>query len=185
MLSNINCQNYYHSEASLPYSSITIKSSFELILNDEKKNPFDFGLIVAKDNDISHYLIFAQLKDARSGGELVDVNFSRVIAVPKNRATELLKLVEHAVNSWKEKYTVTTGESCEFLIAPENKIVPQSQNVVSWYASLKFYYENNEEGPKANLIIGDYGEKKEYSFNELNNMAEFMEMLKKAISKIN
>jgi hypothetical protein len=160
--SAIICQTYYHSEAGLPYSTKLTKTSFEMVLDESNSNPFDFGLVVAKDNDSFPYIIFAPIKSLTGSEYLRFLNYERSVHMPINKIKELIAGLNEAKKYWGLPFSNTQGISIEFMYAPEQKIIPQSENVVKWKPSLAFYFLNNTIGPKATLIIGELPEGKEY-----------------------
>lgn len=181
-LHKLFAQDLYHSEASLPYMFTATRTSFEMMLDENKINPLEFGVVFAKDNDTLPYILFAPIRPLVSPDDLSGINFEYSVAVPIDKMKELLSFVESAKSNWGIEYGPGKGIGIEFIFAPENKIKNVSPNVIKWEASLAFYYVNNSNGPKARLVIGKDSESKSFLF-DAKKLIIFTETIKKAISK--
>lgn len=183
-LNNLNfAQIKYHSEADLPYSNKTTRTYFEVIVDDNGENPFDFGIIFAKDNDVLSYILISAVKSARMGAELEDYNLANSVPITRKRAEEFINILEKSAEKWNDRFDKRTAINFEFLIAPEHKIIPQSLNVDVWYSTLAYYFQNDNEGAKAYLIIGNDKLKYEYKIEEYEKLKVLINLLKKAVSK--
>ncbi len=173
----------YHSEASLPFFHRSTKTVFELIKDDKAINSFQFGVISAKDNDTLSYVLLAPLELTQSVGDLTDVNLSHAIPLLPAQVKELIRILNSSAEKWDTKFDAKDGISFEFLVSPENRIVPQSENVAVWYSTFKFYFQNNYDGPLGTVLFGEGVLQYFYRIEELSALRDFSRMLSLAIEK--
>jgi len=157
---------YYHSEAELPFYHRSTKTDFELVKNESNSNNFKFGVISAIDNDSLSYVVLAPAKAVTFVDELTDVNLSYSIPLLKTQVEEFSNILQSSVDDWDNKYKSRDGVNYEFLVSPENKIVQESANVFVWYSTLKYYFQNNEDGPLGTLLFGEGNLKYVYRFDK-------------------
>lgn len=175
---------FYHSEASLPYFHNSTKTVFELIIDNNSTNSFEYGVISAKDNDTLSYVILApSITQTVYVKELTDVNLSHAIPLLPSQVEEFIKILKSTEMMWDTKFDTKDGVSYEFLVAPEHKIVPKSENVLFWHPTFKFYYQNNKAGSLCSIIFGDGTLKYFYKIEKLSAVKELAYMLRIALKK--
>lgn len=175
---------FYHSEASLPYYHSSTKTIFELIKDSSVTSSFFFGVIVAKDNDtLSYVLIAPSNKKYQFVTNLFDVNLSHSIPLLPQKVEEFLEILRFSAEKWAEKYDNKNGISYEFLVAPEHRVIPLSENVVRWYPTLKFYFENNKNGPIAYIVFGEGELQYFYKIDKLLAINDLYRLLNLAFNK--
>ena len=130
----------YHSEANLPYSHSSTKTVFKLIKDDYATNSFQFGVISAKDNDTLSYILLAPSKQAIAVNNLADVKLSYAIPLLTAQVKEFIKILNSSAEKWSNKFDSKDGISYEFIVSPENRIIPQSENVVVGILHLNFIF---------------------------------------------
>jgi len=173
----------YHSEASLPYFDRSTKTNFELIKNDNSTHVFEFGVISAKDNDTLSYVLLAPANTGRAHvDDLVDANLSYSIPLLPKQVKEFVKILNSSSEKWSNKYSNMDGISYEFSVAPEHLIVQKSENVFTWYSTLKFYFQNNEKGPMGTLIFGEGLLQYLYRIKNLSDVTDLTNLLNKAMN---
>ncbi|MFH0735696.1 MAG: hypothetical protein V1773_13900 [bacterium] len=171
----------YHSEAKLPYQHSSTKTKFELMNGTFN---YEFGIVAAKDNDtLSYVLVVPSYSGLVNIRDLKDVNLNYAITLLPNQANEFVNILESAAANWNENISKKNGTAYEFLIAPENLIVKQSENVYTWYPKLSFYYQNNENGPLCNLFLGGGTIAFAYKFDKVASIKGLAEIIKTAITK--
>ncbi len=69
------------------------------------------------------------------------------------------------------------------MVSPENKIIPQSENVVAWYPTFKFYFQNNDDGPLGSVLFGEGLLQFHYRIETNSAIKELASMLTLAIKK--
>ena len=173
----------YHSEASLPYFHRSTKTVFKLINDDKAMNYFQFGIITAKDNDTLMYVLLAPSVQGKFVTDLTDVNLAYSIPLLLPQVKEFIKVLNSSADKWDTEYLSHDGISYEFLVAPENKIVPQSENVVVWYSTFKFYFQNNDDGPLGTVLFGEGLLQELYRIEKLSEIRDLSNMLNIAIQK--
>jgi len=171
---------FYDSTASLPYSHRSTKTVFEL-MKDSKGTFFEFGVISAKDNDKLSYVLLSPSIEGEYVKELTDVNLTNSVPLRLEQAKEFVEILISSSESWNKKFENTNGISYEFRIAPENQIIPQSENVVSWYSTIKFYFQNNVDGSVATLHFGEGTLKYSYKLETLSEIKDLIDLLNKSI----
>ncbi|KAA3617100.1 MAG: hypothetical protein D8M58_04105 [Calditrichaeota bacterium] len=175
----------YHSEAELPYYSKTTLTNFELIIKEKKSSDYlKFGIICATDNNKTKYILIAPGNQNSSIRDMNNVRLDRSITLLKKQAQELLKSLEYSINNWSKNIPQLNGINIEYLVAPEQEIIQQSDNVVTWYPTLKFNYQNNSKGPLGIVILGEGFLKYYYELNSIGKLENFRDLLKIAITKI-
>jgi len=178
--------NLYHSEASLPYKSSAIQTSFTLVEPAKSGivsyTPISFGVISAKDNGENRYVLIAPKSSTSLSYpiKLNDVLLYNSITLLTKDVEALINILKKSSESWNDKHTEVSGINYEFMIAPENKIVPQTNNVVTWYPTMRYNYQNNSSGPLAVLIVGDGLLKYVYKFEKQAYIKDFISLLEKA-----
>ena len=172
---------FYHSEANLPYYHSSTKTVFELIKNESGSNTFQFGVIAAKDNDTLSYVLLAPAKEKMSVNDLVDVNLSNSIPLLPKQVKEFVKILNSSADKWNNKFSSKDGISYEFMVSPENLIIKQSENVTVWYSTLKFYFQNNEDGPLGTILFGEGTLKYLYRLEKISEINDLTNMLNLAI----
>ena len=176
---------FYHSEASLPYSHSSTKTIFKFIKTQNSTNTFKFGVVSANDNNTLSYVLLAPSKNAPGQSifvnSLTDANLTFSIPLLPAQVEEFIKILNSAKEKWNNKYNNEDGISYEFIVAPENRIIPQSKDVVVWYSTFKFYFQNNDDGPLATIIFGDGTLKYFYKLEELSEIRTLTELLKLSI----
>ncbi len=172
---------FYHSKASLPYFHRSTKTVFQLIKDVNASSSFQFGVITARDNDTLSYVLLAPAKEQTSVNNLVDVNLSYSIPLLPKQVKEFIKILNASSDKWNNKFGSKDGINYEFMISPENLIIQQSENVVAWYSTLKFYFQNNEDGPLGSLLFGEGTLKYFYRLEEISEIKDLTNMLSLAI----
>jgi len=172
---------FYHSEASLPYFHRSTKTVFQLIKDVSASSSFQFGVITARDNDTLSYVLLAPTKAQTSVNNLVDVNLSYSIPLLTKQVKEFIKILNASSDKWNNKFGSKDGINYEFMISPENLIIQQSENVVVWYSTLKFYFQNNEDGPLGSLLFGEGTLKYFYRLDKISEIKDLTNMLSLAI----
>lgn len=188
-----NCATYpifYHSEASLPYAHSSTKTIFKLLVNKNSSSTFSFGVISAKDNDSLSYVLFAPSINAPGQSiyvnSLTDANLTFSIPLLPTQVEEFIKVLNSVEEKWNSKYNRQDGISYEFLVVPEDRIVPRSKEVivskskevVVWYSTFKFYFKNNDKGPLVSIIFGDGAFRYLYKLDKLSEVKTLTELLK-------
>jgi hypothetical protein len=174
---------FYHSEASLPYFHSSTKTVFQLIKDDNATNTFQFGVISAKDNDTLSYVLLAPAKQSQFVSDLTDVNLSYAIPLLPTQVKEFIKILNSSAEKWDTKFDVKDGISYEFMVSPENRIIPQSENVVVWYSTFKFYFQNNDDGPLGTVLFGEGLLQYFYRLEKASAIRDLSSMLSLAIKK--
>ncbi|MCX8105592.1 MAG: hypothetical protein N3D80_06965 [Ignavibacterium album] len=174
---------FYHSEASLPYFHSSTKTVFQLIKDDNAANTFQFGVISAKDNDTLSYVLLAPAKQSQFVSDLTDVNLSYAIPLLPAQVKEFIKILNSSAEKWDAKFDVKDGISYEFMVSPENRIIPQSENVVVWYSTFKFYFQNNDDGPLGTVLFGEGLLQYFYRLEKASEIRDLSSMLSLAIKK--
>jgi len=182
--------NLYHSEASLPYKSSAIQTTFKLVELTKSgdgisfnAHPITFGVVSAKDNDQSKYVLIAPKPTSSSSSypdKLNDVILYNSITLLPKDVDAFITILKNSSESWNAKHTDKTGVNYEFMIAPENKIIPQSTNVVTWHPSMTYNYQNNSSGPIAVLLVGDGAIRYIYKFEKQSHINDLINLLEKA-----
>ncbi|HSH52666.1 MAG TPA: hypothetical protein VK982_13155, partial [Bacteroidales bacterium] len=166
-----------------PFYHRSTKTVFELVKNETKTNNFKFGVISAVDNASLSYVVLAPAKAVMYVDELTDANLSYSIPLLKSQVEEFVTLLQASVDDWDNKYKSRDGVNFEFLVSPENKIVQESANVFAWYSTLKYYFQNNEDGPLGTLLFGEGNLKYVYTFDKKSEIKDFIILLNKAINQ--
>ena len=174
---------FYHSEASLPYFHRSTKTVFELIKDDNSTNSFEFGVISAKDNDTLSYVLLAPSKNKQFVKVLTDVNLSYAIPLLPAQVKELINILNASAEKWDVKFDTKDGISYEFMVSPENRILPQSENVVVWDPTFKFYFKNNNDGPMGSVLFGEGLFQYFYKIKKSSAIRDLSSMLSLAIKK--
>lgn len=175
---------FYHSEASLPYFHRSTKTVFQLIKDDGIANDFQFGIIAAKDNDTLSYIILAPSKQQKYYVKnLTDVDLNRAIPIQITQVKELIDIIDASIEKWDEKFNSIEGISYEFIIAPEHKVIQQSQNVTTWYPRFIYYFHNNKNGPIVSIIFGEDLMQYYYRIQELSAIKDLSNLLRLAIKR--
>ena len=172
---------FYHSEASLPFYHSSTKTVFELIKNVNSSNTFKFGVILAVDNETLSYVLLAPSKSGLPVTDLVDVDLNYSIPLLPKQVKEFIKILTSSSENWYNKFGDKDGISYEFMVAPENLIIQQSENVVVWYSTLRFYFQNNENGPLGTLLFGEGKLKYFYKLEKISELKDLTDMLSLAI----
>jgi hypothetical protein len=172
---------FYHSEASLPYFHRSTKTVFRLIKDENATNEFQYGVIAAIDNDTLSYVLLAPSNQTLYVRELTDVNLNRAIPLLPYQVKEFIKILNSSADKWNSEFDSKDGINYEFTVAPENRIIPQSENVVNWYATFKFYFQNNDAGPLGSVIIGEGLLRNYYFIERLSAIKDLASMLGLAI----
>ncbi|MGQ9799911.1 MAG: hypothetical protein ACUVRG_11610, partial [Ignavibacterium sp.] len=175
---------FYHSEASLPYFHRSTKTVFQLIKDDNATNTFQFGVIAAKDNDTLSYVVLApSKKEGQLVNDLTDVNLKYAIPLLPFQVKEFIKILNSSAEKWNTKYDTKDGIIYEFMVSPENRIIPQSENVVVWYSTFKFYFQNNDDGPLGSVLFGEGLLRYYYRIEKLSEIKDLASMLSLAIKE--
>jgi len=175
---------FYHSEASLPYFYSSTKTVFKFIKNDNATNSFQFGVISAKDNDTLSYVLLAPSKSkSLFVSDLTDVNLSHAIPLLPAQVKEFIKILNSSAEKWDAKFDVKDGISYEFMVAPENRIITQSKNVVVWHSTFKYYFQNNDDGPLGTVLFGEGALQYFYKLEKSSAIRDMASMLQLAIKK--
>jgi len=173
---------FYHSEASLPYFHRSTKTDFQIIKDANATNSFQFGVIAAKDNDTLSYVVLAPSKQTQLVvNDLTDVNLNYAIPLLPSQVKEFIKILNSSAEKWNTKYDSKDGISYEFMVSPENRIIPQSNNVVAWYSTFKFYFQNNDDGPLGSVLFGEGQLQYYYRIEKLSAIKDLSSMLSLAI----
>lgn len=171
---------YYHSEAELPYYSRTTFTELQLISDPDVETDFPFGVIKATDNTNINYILLV-LSNAQSfNPELIDYNLYYNITLLPKQEKELITYLEKCLQNWSEKYQEDVGVAYEYRVAPEQKIVQQSENVANWYPYLNIYYKNNRKGPLITMFLGEGLLQQTYHFNSITAINDFIKLLELA-----
>ncbi len=175
---------FYHSEAKLPYFHKATKTVFELILDKYATNNFKFGVIAAKDDDTLSYVLLAPSKNSTPFvSDLTDVNLSYAIPLLPAQVKEFIKILNSSAEKWDAKFEVKDGISYEFMVTPENRIIQQSENVVVWYSTFRFYFQNNDDGPLGTVLFGEGLLQYLYRLEKASEIRDLSSMLSLAIKK--
>ncbi|MDR3665592.1 MAG: hypothetical protein P4L35_02000 [Ignavibacteriaceae bacterium] len=174
---------FYHSEASLPFFHHSTKTTFELINDGDATNPFHFGVISAKDNDTLSYILIAPSYRGDAVNELGDVNLSYSIPLLPKQVMEFIKILNTSSEKWNDKFGKKDGISYQFIVAREDQIIKESQNVATWYPSLRFYFQNNEQGSLGTLFLGERSLQTVYNFISKSRIIELTNLLYSTVSK--
>lgn len=174
---------FYHSQASLPYFHSSTKTVFKIIKDENATNSFKFGVISAKDNDTLLYVLLAPSKQAQFVSNLTDVNLSYSITLLPAQVKEFIKILNSSAEKWDTKFDVKDGISYEYIVSPENRIIPQSENVVVWYSTFKFYFQNNDDGPLGTVLFGEGLLQYFYRLEKSSEIRDLSSMLSLAIKE--
>jgi hypothetical protein len=174
---------FYHSEAELPFYHSSTKTIFKLIKEENASNNFQFGVVSAEDNDALTYVLFAPGKPNKIVNNLVDVNLSYSIPLLPEQVKEFIKILNSSADKWDDKFETKDGIGFEFLVSPENLVVQKSENVFIWYPTLRFYFQNNEDGPLGTLLFGEGTLSYFYRLEKVSELRELVSMLNLAIKK--
>lgn len=174
---------FYHSEASLPYFHSSTKTVFQLVKDVKATNSFQFGVISAKDNDTLSYVLLAPSKETQFVNNLTDVNLNHAIPLLPSQVKEFVKILNSSAEKWNTKFNTKDGINYEFMVSPENRIVQQSENVVIWYSTFKFYFQNNDDGPLGSVLFGEGVLQYYYRIEKLSAIKDLSSMLSIAIKK--
>lgn len=172
----------YHSEARLPFYHSSTKTNFKFIKNSNSSNKFEFGVVSAKDDDTLSYILFTPSRIGGVVSDLSDAHLAYSVTLLPTQVKEFLKLLNMSAYRWNDKFDDIKGISYEFFIAPENLIVQGSPNVVRWYSTLRFIFQNNDDGPLATLIMGEGSLKYLYKLDKLSEITDLAAMLKTAMN---
>jgi hypothetical protein len=172
---------FYHSESSLPFYHSSTKTVFRLIRSANNQIIFEFGIISAKDNDTLSYVLFAPAKATRTITNLIDVNLNQSIPLLSKQVKEFIQILQSSTEKWNNKYSDVNGISYEFLVTPENRIFQETPNVQSWYSTLRYYFQNNEDGPMVTLVFGEGFLQYSYSLTKLSEIENLIISLNEAI----
>jgi len=172
---------FYNSEASLPYFHSSTKTTFELIKVSEGASFVEFGIIAAKDNDTLSYVLLAPAIPGRFVNKLTDVSLNYAIPVLEVQIREFKKILDASILAWDQKFSREEGISYEYFVAPENRIVRQSENVAAWDPTIKFYFQNNIDGPLGSVLFGEGLLQFYYRLSNLADIQELSKILGKAI----
>jgi len=175
---------FYHSEASLPYFQHSTKTVFELIKDGNASSSFQFGVILAKDNDTLSYVLLAPTKEGKYANNLTDINLFCSIPLLPKQVKEFINILNTSSDKWNSKFDSKNGINYEFMVSPENQIILQSENVVAWYSTLKYYFQNNEDGPLGTLLFGEGKLNYFYKLNEISEIQKLINMLNIAIKNM-
>ena len=171
---------YYHSEAELPYYSRTTFTELQLISDPDVETDFPFGVIKATDNSNINYILLV-LSNAQSfNPELMDLNFNHTVTLLPKQTQELINFLNNCSQNWSETYRIDVGVAYEYRVAPEQKIVQQSENVANWYPYLNIYYKNNRKGPLITMFLGEGLLQQTYHFNSITAINDFIKLLELA-----
>lgn len=168
---------FYHSEADIPYFDRATKTDFKLITDKNIKSSFEFGVIAAKDNDKLPYVLLAPGKLQVGVDKLIDVNLTQAIPLMPNQVKAFIQILNQSIEKWGNKYDSKNGIAFEFMVTPENEIYRQSENVVTWYPSFKYYFQNNEDGPLCTIFFGEGLLKHYYKFDELYEVKDLLRLV--------
>ncbi len=187
LLLNISCSvkrpMLYHSLADLPYSSKLNFTNFELLkIFPYCCDDFNFGIIVATDNEHKKYILIAPGRLNQRVNDLPDVDIDYAVTILPKYARKLLKILNYSIENWNKKIAKLRGVNVEFIIAPEHKIIKKSENVEQWYPCLRYYYQNNSEGSLATLILGE--DNFIYRFDKFDDISRFRDLFEIAVNKL-
>ena len=172
---------FYHSEASLPYFDKSTTTVFELIKDDNASNTFQFGVIAAKDNDTLSYVLLAPSKQTQVVNNLTDVDLNYAIPLLPAQVKNFIKILNSSAEKWNTEFRTKDGINFEFMVSPENRIIPQSENVVKWYSIFKFYFQNNDDGPLGSVVFGEGQLQFFYRIEKLSAINDLASLLSMAI----
>lgn len=176
---------FYHSEASLPYFHKSTKTTFQLVKDDNATSTFPFGVIAAKDNDTLSYVLLApgKSKNYYDVNDLTDVNLSHAIPLLPEQVMEFIRILNSSAGKWNTRFDAKEGISYEFMVSPEDRIVPKSENVNMWYSTFKFYFQNNLNGPIGTIIFGEGLMKYFYTLEKVSEIRDLSSILSIALKK--
>lgn len=172
---------FYHSEASLLYSGRLTKSEMELLLDANNSNPLEFGVVHCKDNDDNSYLVISPLGKGAKSENLDGLILQESVTIKPEQLDQLIRIVEISSAKWEAETTGKHGMSYEYLLAPENRIIKETDHTETWYPSLKYYFQNIDNKSVVSIILGNPSTIYHYYFkiDDFSNLESFLFILKK------
>ncbi len=181
--------NPYHSTASLPYYSSTVKTKMRHIEGEDgEREKSDYGVFACIDSLNVRYLIIAP--NVASGSlHMLDKPYNdyylpHAICLMPAKAEELLHVVRNSISSWDEHSEKNDAIYYEYSLAPESEIKHVSENVVQWNPTLKYWYQVNSSGSLSYLIIGEGTFKKKIEFDKLSHVQELEYLLARGLDEM-
>jgi hypothetical protein len=180
--------SYYHSTADSPYYSHSILTDAKLIMWPEDIR-YSFGIVVATDvksSDSSphHYALFVPGAQVSGVTEISELKIAYAAPVLKKDLEFLAIELDKILRNWGNKSSFVEATYYEFYSAPEQDIVRLSENVIVWYPSVKFGFQNTEKTLIGVLLIGPDSFRFKYTFDDMKEMGAFQKVLSEAVSEI-
>ena len=174
----------YSSSASLPYYSKTTLTNFELINDSDSKNFFNFGVIVANDNDKIGYILISPARIENKVDKIPDFILNNSVTLLESQANGLLNAIEYSIKNWHSTLVESKGVNVEYIVAPEQEIISKSENVVTWNPTLRYNFQKYSNGSIAILNFGDNYTKYYFEFRKIESLNNLKKLLDIAVNKI-
>ncbi len=175
----------YDSEAKLPFHHTKTKTVFELAVANKNGAHLEFGVVAAKDDDTLSYVLLAPLYSGSSADKLKNVNLNNSVPLLPNQVREFISILQQSAAKWDENISKKNGIEYRFLVSPEYRIVPVSENVLKWYPTFKYYFQNNSEGPLGNIIFGEDNLQYYFQLDQLSEINTLIDLLNIALNSKN
>jgi len=159
----------YHSTASVPYYTSSTSTQMEAIQRQEESAGGEpYVVFSALDNESTGYVLVAPTGTGSSGSSFQAADFNRAVPLKGENLTSLIEELGGAIDRWGTE-SEGSGSFYEFVHAPEDDIERVSENVVQYYASVRFTISRTEEGPVGRLVLGASPEEQLQSVIEMED----------------
>lgn len=147
---------HYHSDASIPFLSSTIKSFITYIPGDEKfESGREYGIFSAIDSAKVYYILIAPQSPVKHKDKHRRFHLAHSVTIKPRHALEMINLLQSSIADWDNDYQSSDALFYNFIVAPEQKIKPVSANVVEWHPTFRYGFNNRKDGGVAVLIFGE------------------------------
>ncbi|MFB6248366.1 MAG: hypothetical protein ABEL97_07340, partial [Salinibacter sp.] len=137
----------YHSTASVPYYTSSTSTQMKAIQCQKESIGGDpYVVFAALDNRNTGYVLIAPTGGSSRGSNFDAADFSRAVPLKGENLTSLIEGLGGAIGRWGTE-SEGAGSFYEFVHAPEDDIERVSENVVQYYASVRFTISRTEAGP--------------------------------------
>jgi hypothetical protein len=161
----------YHSTASVPYYTSSTSTQMKAVERKEDDAGKSYVVFAALDNESTGYVLVAPTGASSSGSNFHSADFNRAVPLKGENLTSLIEGLGGAIGRWGTE-SEGSGSFYEFVHAPENDIERVSENVVQYYASVRFTISRTESGPVGRLVLGASPEEQLQSVIEMEDKEE-------------
>ena len=143
----------YHSTASVPFYTASTSTQMEAVEREESAFHKNYLVFAARDNQETGYVLLAPVGTGRATSPFRSADFSRAVPLKGENLTSFISGLDRALSDWGSE-SEGTATFYEFVHAPEDDIERVSENVIQYYASVRFTLSRTAEGPKGRLVLG-------------------------------